>query len=320
MNFLERHSLELQFWGYEVGNIVAAIAGAGGVSVLLASLKSAFNDGSFWAALQRLAIDFPEAAATIGVVALVVFAFPVSSLATRVGGPRCADLVHAAAVPVALGLLVYAVVATASPFTVAACAFVTGSCLLRGAAAYPLLLKLGGLSLALGGLALSAAGLTLPMDSAAEQGLAITTFFAGAYVMGAGLLTYRGGVFVISGMGMIKEPNSPIASLLHPTSSPLARFFSARCDFWIDRICTGMVLPAIFWASKETKTKRPFYLSMLARLPWRGIAIAFALASGTEIGLAFALANLLWALGDIAIGALDAPKRRPASIPGVIVR
>ena len=46
---------------------------------------------------------------------------------------------------------------------------------------------------------------------------------------------------------------------------------------------------------------------MLARLPWRVVTGALALATGTAAGACFALANLLWALGDVAIGALDAP-------------
>ena len=69
-----------------------------------------------------------------------------------------ADAMNALAVPLALGLLGYALVRNANLFTVAACAFVVGSCLLRGAANFPLPLKLGGLALSLGGLALAGAG------------------------------------------------------------------------------------------------------------------------------------------------------------------
>lgn len=311
MSYLKRHSLELQFWGYETGNIVAAIAGAGGLSHLIGSLRAASDaSGGVLGALAVLVTGFPEAAATLGVVALVVFAFPVAKLANRVGGARCADAVHAIAVPLALALLIYAVAATASPFTMAACAFVTGSCLLRSAGTYPLLLKLGGLALTLGGIALAAAGATLPMATVPEIGLALATILSGAYVAGAGLLTWRGGCFVIADLGVQPAATTPLAGLLHPTDGPIARPSSRCLDPVIDRICTGLVLPAIFWARPDIKAARPFYLSMLARLPWRVIAMGFGVASGTEIGLAFALANLLWALGDIAIGALDAPNRQ----------
>lgn len=310
MGFLTRHSLELQFWGYETGNIVAAIAGAGGFSHLAHSLQQAFAVGTGpLGDLQSLVLLFPEAAATLGVVALVVFAFPVAALARWLGCAHCAELVHAAAVPLAFALLIFAVIVTASPFTVAACAFVAGSCLLRGAGSFPILLKLGGLCLALGGVGLGAAALTVPMGNLAETGLAVSTFLAGIYVAGAGLLTYRGGLFVIAQGARMPAADTPIASLLHPTDGVLARILAGGPDAVVERICTGVVLPSIFWASDETKASRPFHLSMVARLPWRVIATGFALASGTEIGLALALANIFWALGDIAIGALDAPDR-----------
>ena len=49
---------------------------------------------------------------------------------------------------------------------------------------------------------------------------------------------------------------------------------------------------------------------MLARLPWRVVTGSLALATGTAAGVCFAFANLLWAVGDVAIGALDPPPER----------
>ncbi|PJN95341.1 hypothetical protein CNY89_09055, partial [Amaricoccus sp. HAR-UPW-R2A-40] len=66
------------------------------------------------------------------------------------------------------------------------------------------------------------------------------------------------------------------------------------------------------------KATRPFLTSMLARLPWRVVTATLALATGTAAGACFSLANLLWAVGDVAIGALDAPpiaRAEPFSAP-----
>ena len=71
---------------------------------------------------------------------------------------------------------------------------------------------------------------------------------------------------------------------------------------WAIRV---LVHPGLFWIPEATKRSRPFRTSMLARLPWRAITGGLALATGTAAGACFALANLLWALGDVAIGALD---------------
>ena len=41
--WLKRNSLELQFWGYEIGNVIASITGAGGVAAFFASLSLAYG-------------------------------------------------------------------------------------------------------------------------------------------------------------------------------------------------------------------------------------------------------------------------------------
>lgn len=306
--FFRRHCLELQFWGYEIGNVVAAIAGAGGPVLLIAALTDAMAEGSGITGLVTVLVQrFPEAAATMGVIALVVLAYPVARVSKQLFGPRGGDCIHIAAVPLALGLLGYSIAVSANPFTVAACAFVLASCLLRGAGAFPVLLKAGGLFLCIGGAMLSAAALTLTWSSPAEVGLVVVTVIQGLSVAGAGLLTYRGGIVVLSDLKS-QPPAQGLGHFLDAEAGALSRFLKRHLDGPVEDICSVAVEPALFWISATDRATRPFYTSMMARLPWRLLAGAFALMSGTEIGIAFAIANLLWAIGDIAIGALDQPE------------
>ncbi|MEM1360693.1 MAG: hypothetical protein AAGF94_03130 [Pseudomonadota bacterium] len=320
MRFIKRHSLELQFWGYETGNVCAAIAGAGGFAALSQALReTTLSNPHPLAALSFLFTQLPDAAATLSVMALVVFAFPIAALARKLGGASAAELVHALAIPLAFALLLFGLFNAVNAFTLSASAFVMGSCLLRLGTLFPILIKFGGLFLAMGGAALSLAGLTLPIAGVAQTGLALTTFFVGFYAAGAGLLTYIGGSALIASQIGVVPGKTLVSRFLHPKTGTLALGLTWMFDYVVTLICDRLVRPAIFWASRETKEKRPFYLAMVARLPWRIIAIAFALASETELGFAFALSNLLWAVGDIALGAIDAPDPAPLS-PGVIIR
>ena len=146
-HWLRRHSLEVQFWGYETGNVIASITGAGRPPRLRRQPRRG-------AALDRLR------ACRHGALARARASRDLrhgrrhgdrrrspSPSAPRSAGdsvPRAADAVNALAVPLALALLAFAIARNANLFTVAACAFVVGSCLLRGAGHFPLLLKLGG--------------------------------------------------------------------------------------------------------------------------------------------------------------------------------
>ena len=79
-------------------------------------------------------------------------------------------------------------------------------------------------------------------------------------------------------------------------------------DAPISNFVERVAKPAVFWLPANLKASAPFATSMWARLPWRLLTAGAAIATGTEAGLIFALANLAWALGDIAIGALEAPE------------
>ena len=122
--------------------------------------------------------------------------------------------------------------------------------------------------------------------------------------------------------GLLPRLLSPRGRTGRPPRPPA----STRPSSWAIR---SLVHPGLFWVPQRTKASRPFRTSMLARLPWRVVAGALALATGTAAGACFALANLLWAVGDVAIGALDrsraAPRnRRPRPriepAPGLISR
>lgn len=322
--WMKRHSLEVQFWGYEVGNIIASITGAGGPAAFARSFAEAWRTqgANPLAIVPWLARTHPETFATLGVMGIVLVAFPLGAAVERRFGPRAADAVNALAVPLALALLAFAIARNANLFTVAACAFVVGSCLLRGAGHYPLLLKLGGLALAFGGLCLAGAGVTtlaVALFGAGALGtaLAACTFLSGVFVAGAGLLTYRGGGFAMAAAAA-RPPDPGLRRLLAP-SGPVAGFLARRIDGPVEAAIRHLALPGLFWIPARVKRDKPFLTSMWARLPWRIASGTLALATGTTAGACFALANLLWAIGDLAIGALDAaPAPRAAPAPAAL--
>ncbi len=309
-DLLRRNSFEVQFWGYEIGNVIASMTGAGGVGAFLFDLHMAWQKSgmSVLGAAAWLAQHFPETFSTIGVILMVVLAHPVAKMAGRMGGHTLADAVNICVVPLALGLLGYAVAHSASFFTVAACSFVAGSSLLRGAGEFPLFLKVGGLLLSIGGLALGAAGLGVLTsgtfgDGAVAIALGCTTALTGAYVAGAGLLTYSGGIGACNDAPEVQYQRRAVRLVL--PSGPVGRVLKRRVDPLIAAIVRNCVLPSLFWVEPSIKASHPFWTSMLARLPWRFAAGALALTTGTEAGIWFAVANALWAVGDIAIGVLD---------------
>lgn len=318
--FLRRNSFEVQFWGYEIGNVIASVTGAGGVGAFLLDLHEAWQRSgmSVLGAALWLARHFPETFATLGVILLVVLAHPVAKLAGRAGGPAASDAVNVCVVPLALALLGYAVTHSASFFTVAACSFVAGSSLLRGAGEFPLFLKLGGLLLSLGGLALGAAGLGILTsgtfgDGAVAIALGCTTALTGLYVAGAGLLTYSGGIGLCREAPGMQCPRRVVRLVL--PNGPIGRLLGRHVDAPVTGLVRSCVLPSLFWLEPATREGYPFWTSMLARLPWRFVAAGLALATGTEAGMWFAIANALWAIGDVAIGVLDGAPHAPIAQP-----
>ena len=222
--WMKRHSFEIQFWGYETGNIIASITGAGGMKAFFGSLADAYRTGGGPPARSNPVACAGNPGGLCHARSDCDRGDRLSSRerSARRFGQVAADVINALAVPLALGLLGYALISNANLFTVAACAFVVGSCLLRGAANFPLLLKLGGLALSLGGLALAGAGvmvLAVQLFGPGGTGLALSasTFLSGVFVAGAGLLTYQGGAM-------------PLTPLAGPRRwGPRRAVFSPRC-------------------------------------------------------------------------------------------
>ena len=50
--FIKRHNMELQFWGYEGGNVLATIAGAGGFGAFAGKVGAVVEDSQL-SALQK---------------------------------------------------------------------------------------------------------------------------------------------------------------------------------------------------------------------------------------------------------------------------
>jgi hypothetical protein len=139
--------------------------------------------------------------------------------------------------------------------------------------------------------------------------LSASTFLSGVFVAGAGLLTYQGGCYAVDaarGSGEVGTPQGGVLAALLSSTGALANWMARNIDPAVRWCINWLVHPGLFWIPESVKQRQPFLTSMLARLPWRVITGTLALATGTAAGVAFAIANLLWAVGDVAIGSLDA--------------
>jgi hypothetical protein len=277
---LHRNAPELQFWGYESGNVAAALAGAGGV---------AFLGTSDFGALLR---NTPDLIATCGIAAIIIGTSVFGPLAQQFGARQWVDRM---AIVLSVVLMVFALSLASNWITLAAIFFVTGSALLRMCYSTPVMLKLGGLSLAAGGVCLGAFGVDM---MATSNGVMIggLTALTGFYVTGASFLTYQGGIYACAdaeGQGTF-APSGPVNMWLSRLIDPVV----AGLNRWI-------TLPSLIWVPADMKQTQPFLTSMWARLPWRILTAGAALSTGTEAGFLLAIANGLWAVGDIAIGAVD---------------
>lgn len=72
--FIKRNNMELQFWGYEIGNVLATIAGAGGFLSFFYSIEAVFKNSSAGesTAIQQLFTNYPDAAVTVGLGTIVL--------------------------------------------------------------------------------------------------------------------------------------------------------------------------------------------------------------------------------------------------------
>ena len=311
---VKRNNMELQFWSYEIGNVLATIAGAGGFYVFYRVIQSVFGNptATVCSSLGQLLTLYPDATVTLGLgtLVLVVPALRARFFSTR--HPQWLNAVDLTTTVVAAAILCYSLLLDTSWIAVASSCFVLGSCLLRQCRSNPLLLKAGGLALAGGGLGLALFGLQIVMSQPSIEEnpifwMGALSFITGIYVMFASLLTYEGGIHAsrdfISEKGD-SEDRIWLSRIAHPESG-LLQGLLVHADGPIMNFNRGVSKPAVFWASVDTRQRLPFKTSMLARLPWRVLTGLAALWSLTPEGFAFFTANVCWALGDIAIGSED---------------
>ena len=216
---------ELQFWGYEGGNVLAAIAGAGGFAAFYNGLisVSTMPTQSVTARIAAAFTDYPDILVTAG-LAIIVLATILFGSDERPRAKLWIDWIASLTGLVLVGTALYF---GASWITFAAVSFVCASALLRLCRVSPVFLKLGGLMLAAGGLGL--AGFGISVIHIQPVLLAILTVLTGIYVVFASLMTYQGGIFECSGSGNSQPPGAR-HSLFDPRSA-IARLL----ERWIDR-------------------------------------------------------------------------------------
>ncbi len=302
--WIMRNAPELQFWGYEGGNLLAAIAGAGGFAVFQASVLTTLSAPETGGAekMVLLLTQFPDATATIGLAIVVLWSIGLGAAARRSALPGAQVWSDAIAAIAGVLLVCATLLFGASWITLSAVLFVSASVLLRLCRIFPVFLKLGGLLLTAGGFCLATPGVAA-LRADGDLWVAFFTAGTGLFVAAAGLMTYRGGIDACAAAGQQTAPRAKRG--LCQVCGPVARVLETALDKPVNLIVDAVVLPSLIWVDDETKIQAPFLTSMWARLPWRVMTAAAALASGTAYGVTFAAANLCWAVGDVSMGSLD---------------
>jgi len=310
--WLKARNMEIQFWGYEIGNVLAAISGAGGIGLFALSVVSVFTNEhlSYLHMVSLLNREHPDVTVTLGIVMIVLIAPIVRKGVYRSSVRVVHDTFDTVVILLATAVLAYALNSDSGWISVAGASFVVASSLLKHCHSNPFFLKGGGLLLVLGGFSLVLFGHTNFKfgNNGNELITSMLTIATGFYVSGAGLLTYEGGVYqtkTYSALNSINSRLSMVDFFIHPIHGRLAILFNRILDRPIKFFCQCVVNPSIFWISADTKKDKPFLTSMWARLPWRCLTGVAATTTGTPEGYAFALANIGWAIGDLAIGSED---------------
>ena len=312
-HWIMQRSTRLIFWGYESGNLLAAITGVGGIVVVLDALSASREascaiKSNFWCAID-IATTFPSILAVLSLQILVLvgpFVRKVAWVKARSWRVNLSDVFWFV---LAIALVIYAFDNNSSWVTAVSIAFVLASAFLKLGYHSAFYLKIGALLCQLGGFCMFKFGLvTLAMqhglgNDPASIAMAVLTCISAYYVYSAGVFTYVGGI-------RATEPNK-VTSQSHQ---------GVWLDIVVDKMSMSLVKlvdpvslfqnkytanPAVFWVSAETKQTLPLATSMYIRVPWRFLSGGAAIATGSEVGFAFALANLCWAIGDIAVGSKD---------------
>lgn len=304
-NTIHRVAPDLQFWGYEGGNILAAIAGSGGLVALYSGLQSIAGMPTHNAAsgIAAAFTRFPDIIVTTGLAVIVLATIGFSHLFSSDETVSARIWLDRAASIAGIVLVAAALFFGASWITFAAVSFVSASALLRLCRISPVFLKLGGLLLAAGGFGLAGYGLTSEglwqMDI-----LPVLTALTGLYVIFASMMTYQGGIYECSA-DRSNRPRNPVIPSAFDPDGWIGRLLETHLDRPMAFIVRSIALPAVFWVPSKTKESAPFLTSMWARLPWRLLTATAAIMTGTQAGFIFGLANAFWAVGDIAIGSFD---------------
>jgi len=310
--------MELQFWGYEIGNVLAAIAGVGGFLTfykdlaLVKELSWQSGQHSLLDLLTEISALYPDIVVIIGICLIALIAPLIRKLIVKCRGLVLLNIWDVLYIFAAITLVVFAIKSNTSWIAVSGSSFVVASSLLRFSHDNPVFLKLGAIFLQLGGFALSLFGVrSLLQSSTTLDGvLGLLICLTGYYVFAAGTLTYEGGVYktrtVANDITIVNGTNNDLANrLLNPATGALSLLLQNILDNLNSNLVHKFVNPSLFWISESEKREKPFLTSMKARLPWRLLTALAALSTGTQSGVALAAANFCWAIGDVSIGSLD---------------
>lgn len=304
---------------YESGNIFAASSAAGGLVEFGHEISSIFAESAdTLSGTMTLFSEHADAAATAGIISVIVLKAVFDKTIGKVS-ETLNSTANIAGTACATALVGYAIGQDASFITTSACTFAAGSGLLKYAKDNPFFLKFGGLTLATGGAFLCAFGVESLAANDFESVTSIivdsATILSGAVVTPAYFMVYDGGAFLTSQYDEEnpedQNPKGLIRKAIHPTKGWLAKGFTKYVD--------GPVLAAnncckktfFSWIPKTglAQPDQPFWTSMWARLPTRGImgiaAGAQAASSGQDSWWYLAGACGLWALGDVATGCME---------------
>lgn len=251
-NRIHQIAPELQFWGYEGGNVLAAIAGVGGFLSFQAGLRSVgdMQEQNLAASIAIAFTDFSDILVTVGLIIIVLATIAFDNIFRGCVGPRVKTWVDRTASVLGVSLVVMALYFGASWITFTTVSFVSASALLRLCRTSPVFLKLGGLMLAVGGFGLATYGLSTVQISQLSL-LPLLTILTGVYVIFASLMTYQGGVYECKEHANNVGGRETELGLFHPRGN-IGRWLETRVDRPINTFVELVSLSCVFWVSSNT--------------------------------------------------------------------
>ena len=131
--FIKLNNMEIQFWGYESGNILATIAGAGGFTLFGNTIRDVLHDSSLngWSKVFYLASEHPDATVTLGLLVLLLCAPLVRNPIEKLGSIDLMNVIDTLLFTLAIFILLYAMNSDTSWLSVSGASFVVASSFLR---------------------------------------------------------------------------------------------------------------------------------------------------------------------------------------------